>query len=271
MWNPLNFPPPGMVTPTVNIEEIEKKIVGLKAVETWLTMNVGFVQMTVKTLEMQKSALESLTASTKPQPGGKPGGDRRIGGRRPGSDVRAPTGRRIFRLNPDAPRRIKCAGSRRTRNRRSSGDGIPGIAIPKEAVMATTIRRTAYFSMQTSNRPGQGAKLLNGLAAHGVNLIAFTGFPNAGRAQVDFVPYDAAKFARAARKLGLKVSKKKTVFVAQGADKPGAIAGICSKLAKARISMVAMDAVAAGAGRYGAMFWVKARDVARAARALRAR
>lgn len=137
--------------------------------------------------------------------------------------------------------------------------------------MATTVRKTAYFSMKTPNRAGQGARLLSGLAAHGVNLLAFTGFPNAGRAQVDFVPYNASKFTSAARKLGLKVSKKKTVFLAQGPDKAGAIAAICGKLSKAGINMVAMDAVVAGRGRFGAMFWVKPRDVARAARVLGAR
>lgn len=66
MWNPMSFPMPGMTMPTVNVEEVEKKIAELKAVETWLTMNVGFVQMTVKTLEMQKAALESLSAAAKP-------------------------------------------------------------------------------------------------------------------------------------------------------------------------------------------------------------
>lgn len=137
--------------------------------------------------------------------------------------------------------------------------------------MAATVRKTAYFSMKTPNRPGQGAKLLNALAAHGVNLLAFTGFPNAGVAQVDFVPYDTSRFTRAARKLGLKVSKRKTVFLVQGADQAGAFAGVCSKLARAGINMVAMDAVAAGRGRYGAMFWVKPRDIARATRVLRAR
>jgi len=67
MWNPMSFPMPGMTMPTVNVEEIEKKIAELKAVETWLTMNVGFVQMTVKTLEMQKAALETLTAAARTQ------------------------------------------------------------------------------------------------------------------------------------------------------------------------------------------------------------
>jgi len=63
MWNPLSFPLPGMITPTVDVKEIEKKIGELKTVETWLTMNTGFVQMTIKTLQMQKAALESLRAA----------------------------------------------------------------------------------------------------------------------------------------------------------------------------------------------------------------
>lgn len=137
--------------------------------------------------------------------------------------------------------------------------------------MSTSIRKTAYFSMKAPNRAGESARLLNGLAAHGVNLQAFTGFPAAGGAQVDFVPYDATKFMRAARKLGLKVSKKKSAFLARGTDKTGAVASVCSKLAKAGINMVAMDAVAAGSGRFGAIFWVKPRDVARASRVLGAR
>jgi hypothetical protein len=63
MWNPMSFPLPGMITPTVDVDEITKKIGELKSVETWLTMNTGFVQMTIKTLEMQKAALESLRAA----------------------------------------------------------------------------------------------------------------------------------------------------------------------------------------------------------------
>jgi hypothetical protein len=57
------FPMPGMITPTIDLEEIDKKIAELKAVENWLTMSTGFVQMTIKTLQMQKSALESLQAA----------------------------------------------------------------------------------------------------------------------------------------------------------------------------------------------------------------
>jgi hypothetical protein len=65
MWNPLNFPIPGMLTPTVDVEEIDKKICELRSVENWLKMNLGFLQMTIRTLELQKTALETLQASGK--------------------------------------------------------------------------------------------------------------------------------------------------------------------------------------------------------------
>ena len=63
MWNPMSFPIPGMFQPTMSVEEVEKKIVELQSVENWLKMNLTFVQMTMKTLEMQKSALRSIQES----------------------------------------------------------------------------------------------------------------------------------------------------------------------------------------------------------------
>ena len=65
MWNPMAFPIPGMFQPTMDVKEIGKKIQELQAVENWLKMNLTFVQMTAKTLEMQKSALETIQESAK--------------------------------------------------------------------------------------------------------------------------------------------------------------------------------------------------------------
>jgi hypothetical protein len=65
MWNPTSFPLPGMFQPTMNVEDVQKKISDLQAVETWLKMNLSFLQMTIKTLEMQKSALETLHESAR--------------------------------------------------------------------------------------------------------------------------------------------------------------------------------------------------------------
>jgi hypothetical protein len=72
----MSFPIPGMFQPTMDAAEVEKKIRELQTVESWLKMNLNFVQMTVKTLEMQKSALETIHETAKaaadPKPGKKP-------------------------------------------------------------------------------------------------------------------------------------------------------------------------------------------------------
>jgi hypothetical protein len=133
------------------------------------------------------------------------------------------------------------------------------------------VRKASYYSMKLPQRPGAGAQLRAQLKKSKVNLLAFTGFPASGGAQVDFIPKDNAKFAKAARKAKLKLSSRKTVFLASGADKVGALTQILGKLAKAKINLVSLQAVTAGSGRYGAMFWVKAKDVAKASRALNAR
>jgi hypothetical protein len=72
MWNPTSFPLPGMFTPTLDPEEIDKKIAELSSVESWLKMNLTFLQMTIKTLEMQKSALQTLHEAGKDKGGAKP-------------------------------------------------------------------------------------------------------------------------------------------------------------------------------------------------------
>jgi len=133
------------------------------------------------------------------------------------------------------------------------------------------VRKASYYSMKVPQRPGSGAHLLAALKAAKVNLLAFSGFPAGGGAQVDFVPQDNAKFMQAARKAKMKVSARKTVFLAQGEDRAGALTQILGKLAKAKINVVSLQAAVAGKRRYGAMFWVKPKDVGRASRVLKAR
>lgn len=134
--------------------------------------------------------------------------------------------------------------------------------------MADTIRKVDYFYIETPNKPGEGAKVLAALREAGVNLLAFSGFPVGRKAQIDFIPEDTAVFKAAAKKAGLKLSPKKTGFLIQGDDRPGAIADIVEKLAAANVNITAMDAVSAGAGRYGAIMWVKAPDIRKAAKVL---
>ena len=134
-----------------------------------------------------------------------------------------------------------------------------------------SVRKASYYTLKVSQRPGSGAQLLAALKAAKVNLLAFHGFPEGGGAQVDFVPQDDAKFTRAARRAKLKISSRKTVFLAQGDDKVGALTQVLGRLAKAKINLVALSAVTAGRRRYGMLFWVKPKDVAKASRVLKAR
>ena len=134
--------------------------------------------------------------------------------------------------------------------------------------MTDTIRRVDYFYIETPNRPGEAARALRALKDAGINLLAFSGFPKGRRAQLDFIPADPVAFMKAAKKAGWKLSAKKSGFLIQGEDRPGAVADILGKLANAKINVTAVDAVCAGADRYGAILWVKPPDLKRAARAL---
>jgi hypothetical protein len=81
MWNPLGFAMPG-VTPlapgmagaapafpnpmamfaTLDPAEIERKIGELRVIENWLSMSLNFMQLSIKTLELQRASLAALRA-----------------------------------------------------------------------------------------------------------------------------------------------------------------------------------------------------------------
>ncbi len=136
--------------------------------------------------------------------------------------------------------------------------------------MATTVKKVAYFAMDVTNRAGQGAKILAALADGGVNLLAFSGFPNGKKAQLDFIPEDAAVFKKAAKAAKITTRPQKFGFLIQGDDRKGAVAKLLKKLAEKKINVTAIDAVSAGKARFAAILWVAHKDVGKTARALRA-
>jgi hypothetical protein len=138
--------------------------------------------------------------------------------------------------------------------------------------MADRVRKVAYCYAKVPSRAAQGVKLLEELDQEGVNLLAFTGFPlGGGKAQLDFVPDNMTALKRVARRNGWKLSKGKKGFLVWGNDRVGAVNRHVRKLADKGINITAADAVTAGKGRYGMLLWVKKKDYAKAARALRAK
>ncbi len=62
MWGNMGFSLPGMVAPTFDLDELDKRIKDLKAVEGWLRMNLSMLQMTIQGLEMQRSTVGAVQA-----------------------------------------------------------------------------------------------------------------------------------------------------------------------------------------------------------------
>jgi hypothetical protein len=95
MWNPFGVPMAGVMPPvapgvppalpfpnpmamfaTLDPAEIERKIGELRVIENWLSMSLNFMQMSIKTLELQKTSLEALragaAAASQPPPQAEP-------------------------------------------------------------------------------------------------------------------------------------------------------------------------------------------------------
>jgi len=135
--------------------------------------------------------------------------------------------------------------------------------------MADEIRQVDYYYVTVPDKPGEGVRILAALHQAGINLLGFCAFPQGARkSQLDFLPEDGAAFTTAAKKAGLTLSKKKRGFLIQGDDRPGVLAEVLGKLAKAGINVTAVQAACAGSGRYGGLLWVKQPDLRKAARAL---
>ena len=66
LWGPLGVPVPGMAMPTLDPQEIEKRIRDLKSVENWLAMNLGMLRMAIQGLEMQKATLSAMQQAINP-------------------------------------------------------------------------------------------------------------------------------------------------------------------------------------------------------------
>ena len=63
---------PNPFMPPLNEEEIDRKITELKTIEQWLQMQVGMLQVTVQTLELQKAGLAAFKQGLEPKHGNNP-------------------------------------------------------------------------------------------------------------------------------------------------------------------------------------------------------
>lgn len=60
MWGSIGITLPGMMVPTLDPNELDKRIKDLRAVEGWLRMNLNMLSATINTLEVQRATLSAL-------------------------------------------------------------------------------------------------------------------------------------------------------------------------------------------------------------------
>jgi hypothetical protein len=60
---PMPFPNPAMMFAALDPNEVERKIGELRIIENWLRMSLDMMQMSIKTLELQKASLEAMRGS----------------------------------------------------------------------------------------------------------------------------------------------------------------------------------------------------------------
>lgn len=65
LWGGMNIPGvgmPGMTGSSLSVDDLDKKIADLKAVESWLNLNLGMLRGTIQALEVQRGTLATLKA-----------------------------------------------------------------------------------------------------------------------------------------------------------------------------------------------------------------
>ncbi len=135
--------------------------------------------------------------------------------------------------------------------------------------MAEEITKFDYHYVVIDNDGSRTAEIVSALSQAGINLLAFSEFPvSASKSQLDLIAENADSLEHAVRDLGLQLSARKSGFLVRGGDRPSAAAIALVRLAGAHIAVTSVQSISAGAGRFGALIWVKPEDVARAAQAL---
>jgi hypothetical protein len=114
------------------------------------------------------------------------------------------------------------------------------------------------FLVKLKDRPGTLAAAAQALADGGVNLWGTAATTGGGSGTVGFVvkDKDAAKARRALKKAGLRATERKAVEV-RLTDKPGALARVTSRLAKAKVNIASEYVLAPGRGNVTLAFGVK--------------
>lgn len=130
--------------------------------------------------------------------------------------------------------------------------------------------RIDYFSARVDDEPGAASRLLAGLAAQRVDLIAVVVAPGGPRAvTVHLFPVDPVDLSKAARAERIALDGPRSAIFAQAEDRVGAFAAVLETLASAGVGPPMAFSMRDGRGRFGCVVPVDSARVDAALRALR--
>jgi hypothetical protein len=107
--------------------------------------------------------------------------------------------------------------------------------------------RTTQLTVSLKSRPGVLAQLARTLADAGVNIATLSANAVSGRGKIRITVNDPVKAKRALRRAKYRVSEE-PAFVVRMRNKPGTLARVAGKLAKARVNIKSAYATTAGRG-----------------------
>jgi len=95
---------------------------------------------------------------------------------------------------------------------------------------------TTQITVWGRNRPGNLAKITGALAAKGVNLLGVYASDAKGRSALRVLVSKAARAKAALKAAGFRTSQEPVVMISLP-DKPGQLARVAAKLARARVNV----------------------------------
>jgi len=105
--------------------------------------------------------------------------------------------------------------------------------------------RMTQLVLMLQSRPGVLASVARALADAGVNITALCAGDAAGRGKIRILVNNAAKARRALRAAGYRPTEE-PAFVVRMRNRPGTLARVADKVAKARINIKSAYATTAG-------------------------
>jgi hypothetical protein len=126
--------------------------------------------------------------------------------------------------------------------------------------------RATQLTVSAKSKPGVLAQLARALADARVNIVTLSADSPRGRGKIRMIVNNAGKAKRALRRAKYRATEE-PAFVVRMRNKPGALARVAERLAKARVNITSAYATTAGGGGATVVFTVG--SVAKARKILR--